>query len=344
MGKKNKRNKRVVLVTGVAGFIGSNYINYTARKYPNYFFVGVDSLTGIADISNIEVQNRKNFIFIRCDIRDRIELQKIFHGHRPTDVVHFAAETHVDYSIKNPIVFSETNVNGTHNILYISRNYGVNRFLHISTDEVYGTLGYEDPPFTENSPYAPNSPYSASKAAAELFVRSYEKTFGMNVIITRCSNNYGPKQDHTKFIPLFINKLLNKEKAPLYGTGENVRDWIFVEDHVKALDLIFHKAKPGSIYNIGGNNELKNTDVVEHIIKGTGGNRRLIKLVPDRPGHDLRYSLNTKKIEDELGFKPKTTFDVGIKKTINFYKKNKIRSEPYRKRGNGLGSKKTRRG
>lgn len=310
---------KTILVTGVAGFIGSNFINYAVQKYPKYRFIGVDSLTGIADKRNILVQDKKNFEFYRCDIRDRIDLKKIFYDTAPTDVIHFAAETHVDFSIRNPIIFSETNVNGTNNLLYLSHKHGIGRFHFISTDEVYGALGPSDKQSTEDSPIVPNSPYSASKAAAELFVRSYNKTFGMDTVITRSSNNYGPHGDTTKFIPLCISRLLLGKKIPLYSKGEQVRDWLYVEDCVRAIDTVFHKGIPGEIYNIGGDNELRNIDVVEKLLKIFGKNKTYIQYVADRPGHDFRYSLDSAKLR-KLGWKPLTTFDEGLKKTVAFYR------------------------
>lgn len=312
-------NKRTILVTGVAGFIGSNFLNFMVKKYPSYSFIGVDSLTSIANKDNIEVWGKKNFIFFKCDIRDRVELKKIFHDNAITDVIHLAAETHVDLSIKNPILFSEVNVNGTNNLLYLSHKYGLKRFHHISTDEVYGALQKEDAPFTEESPLQPNNPYSASKAGAEFFVRAYHKTFGMDTVVTRCSNNYGPRQDATKLIPLFLKKLLAGEKVPLYGRGAQMREWLYVDDHVRGLDLVFHKGRSGEVYNIGAETEYPNIEVVEKLLRLTGRDKKSIHFVPDRLGHDFRYFLDISKIQ-KLGWKPKVSFEEGLKRTLAFYR------------------------
>ena len=316
--------KKKILVTGGAGFIGSNYLNKYVAKYPDYFFINVDALTYAGNLDNIEVKKRNNYVFRKTDIRNLALLEKIFVYFKPTDVIHFAAESHVDLSIENPSLFVETNVNGTNNLLLLSKKYGVNRFHQISTDEVYGSLGPKDKPFTRNSPLKPNSPYSASKASADLLVRAYNKTFGLNIVITRCSNNYGPRQDTSKLIPKFINNLLSGKKIPLYSKGENIRDWIYVEDHIDAIDLVFHKGKIGEIYNIGGDCELTNMDITEKILKLTGRDRSFIDLVADRPGHDFRYAINNAEINNELGWKPKINFSDGIKMTLEYYRKSDL--------------------
>lgn len=313
--------KKKILVTGGAGFIGSNYLNKYIAKYPDYFFINVDTLTYAGNLENVEIKNSENYAFRKADIRNFASLEKIFVYFKPTDVIHFAAESHVDLSIKNPSLFVETNVNGTNNLLLLSKKHNIDRFHQISTDEVYGSLGPKDKPFTRNSPLKPNSPYSASKASADLFVRAYNKTFGLNTVITRCSNNYGPRQDKSKLIPKFMNNLLSGEKVPLYSKGENIRDWIYVEDHIDAIDLVFHKGKIGEIYNVGGDCELANIDITQKILKLTGRDSSFIELVADRLGHDFRYAIDNTEIENELGWKPKISFSDGIKMTLEYYKK-----------------------
>ena len=318
--------KKKILITGGVGFIGSNYLNKYVVKYPEYLFVNIDCLTYAANLDNIniKVSGSPNYTFNKADIRNGASLEKIFRSYKPTDVIHFAAESHVDFSIKNPSLFIETNINGTNNLLLLSKKYKIDRFHQISTDEVYGSLGPKDKPFTRNSPLKPNSPYSASKASADLLVRAYNKTFGLNIVITRCSNNYGPRQDTSKLIPKFINNLLSGKKIPLYSKGENIRDWIYVEDHIDAIDLVFHKGKIGEIYNIGGDCELTNMDITEKILKLTGRDRSFIDLVADRPGHDFRYAINNAEINNELGWKPKINFSDGIKMTLEYYRKSDL--------------------
>lgn len=309
-----------IIVTGGAGFIGSNYMNVIAPLYPNYTFIIVDSLTAAGNKKNIKGLSNPRITFIKADIRDRKVLQKIFTAHRITDVIHFAAESHVDRSITNPSIFLETNVLGTENLLKVALAHNIRRFHHISTDEVYGSLKATEPASSETSPLHPRNPYSASKAAAEHVVMAYANTYGLNTIITRCSNNYGPNQDHTKMIPLFISRLKEGKTVPVYGDGKNIRDWIYVDDHVHAIDLVFHKGTPGGIYNIGGHSEIRNIDVAKTLIRLVGGTiKKNIEYVPDRPGHDFRYALNTKKIEKEFGWKPKTSFAEGIEKTIQSF-------------------------
>lgn len=313
---------KVILVTGGLGFIGSNYLNKYVRKYENYFFINVDCMTYAANSNNILVSGAKNYAFGKIDIRDVKKLEAIFEKYKPTEIIHFAAESHVDISIERPSIFVETNVIGTHNLLLLAKKFNVQRFHQISTDEVYGSLKKGDRPFTEQSPIAPNSPYSASKAAADLLVMAYHATFGLNTVITRCSNNYGPNQDTTKLIPKFITLLLQGKKVPLYSKGENIRDWIYVDDHVEAIDTVFHRGKNGNIYNVGGNCELSNIETVRKLLKLTDRDESLIEYVADRKGHDFRYALDNSEIYRELRWKSKTELDVGLKKTVEFYKKN----------------------
>lgn len=312
--------KKAIIVTGGAGFIGSNYLNKFVPKYPEYLFINIDCLTYACNLDNVKVSNSPNYFFEKTDIRNFASLEEIFNSYMPTDVINFAAESHVDFSIENPSVFIETNVNGANNVLLLSKKYDINRFHQISTDEVYGSLGPKDKPFTRNSPLKPNSPYSASKASADLLVRAYNKTFGLNTVITRCANNYGPNQDTSKLIPKFLSNLLIGEKVPLYSKGENIRDWIYVEDHIDAIDLVFHKGKTGEVYNIGGDCELTNMDMAKKILKLTGRDESFIKLVADRLGHDFRYAIDNAEINSELGWKPKINFEDGIKMTLEYYR------------------------
>ena len=310
---------RKIIITGGAGFIGSNYLNRFVVNYPEYLFINIDYLTYAGDLDKIKISDSPNYIFRKEDIRNLVSLEKIFNSHKPTDVIHFAAESHVDFSIENPSIFIETNVNGTNNLLLLSKKYGINRFHQVSTDEVYGSLGHKDNPFTRNSPLKPNSPYSASKASADLLVRAYNKTFGLNTVITRCSNNYGPGQDTSKLIPKFLNNLLDGKKVPLYSKGENIRDWIYVEDHIDAIDLVFHKGTSGEIYNIGGDCELSNIKIAEILLKLTGRDKDFIEHVADRLGHDFRYAIDNTEIKTELGWKPKVDFENGIRMTLKYY-------------------------
>jgi dTDP-glucose 4,6-dehydratase len=316
-----KKPNKVILVTGGMGFIGSTYINICVPRYPEYLFINIDSLTKVANKKNITVSKYPNYLFIKADIRNEKKLESIFKKYHPTDIIHFAAESHVDLSIKNPHLFVETNILGTHNLLNLSKKYSLNRFYQISTDEVYGSLEKNDPAFTEETLLAPNSPYSSSKAAAEFLARSYNKTYGLDVVISRCSNNYGPNQDSTKLIPRFIGLLLKDKKVPVYGKGENIRDWLYVDDHIEAIDLIFHKGKSGEIYNIGGNEEKTNIEITQTLLKLLGKNTNLIEYVTDRLGHDFRDAIDSSKIKKELGWQPKLSFKEGIEKTVDFYRK-----------------------
>ncbi|MHA1221719.1 MAG: dTDP-glucose 4,6-dehydratase [Candidatus Heimdallarchaeaceae archaeon] len=341
----------MLLVTGIAGFIGSNFLYYFLEKYKKQKIIGLDKLTyagNLANLSKLTKEERERFIFIKGDINDSHLLNEIFNKYEITGIINFAAETHVDRSIENPQIFLKTNILGTQSLLEVSKKYWlINdtwkeqvKFLQISTDEVYGSLGPKGF-FTEESNLAPNSPYSASKAAADLIVRAYHKTYSMPVNITRCSNNYGKYQFPEKLIPLMINKALRHQKLPVYGDGLHVRDWLFVEDHCKAIDLVYRKGRVGEVYNIGGKNEIRNIDLVRKIIdylklktNDDKINETLIKHVKDRLGHDRRYGIDPSKIEKELGWEPRTDFEQGIRKTIDWYLENidwlkKISSKEY---------------
>ncbi len=314
------KKSKVILVTGGAGFIGSNYLNKFVPIYPKYLFVNIDVLTYAANKQNISVYDRSNYKFEKVDIINMLALKKIFKKYSPTDIIHFAAESHVDVSIQNPSIFVETNILGTHNLLLLAKEHRINRYYQISTDEVYGSLNKSEAPFTTSSNLAPNNPYSASKASADLLVRAYHKTFGLNTVISRYGNNYGPNQDKTKLIPKFINLLTHGKKVPLYAKGENVRDWVYVEDHIDAIDLIFHKGKAGQIYNIGANSEMTNMEIVRALLSLSKRDKNAIQYVADRPGHDFRYAIDDKEISKELGWKAKHTFREGIEKTFKHYK------------------------
>ena len=317
---------RTYLVTGGAGFIGSNYIHYMFRKYGDAIrIINVDVLTYAGNLENLkDIENNPNYTFIRADITDKEAIAKIFAENEIDRVVHFAAESHVDRSIEDPGIFVQTNVMGTRVLLDASRKFGVKRYHQVSTDEVYGDLPLDRPDlfFTENTPIHTSSPYSASKASADLFVLAYHRTFGTPVTVSRCSNNYGPYHFPEKLIPLMISRALADEELPVYGNGENVRDWLHVSDHCEAIDLIIHKGKVGEVYNIGGHNERTNLQVVQTILKALDKPESLIKYVKDRPGHDRRYAIDPTKIETELGWKPKYNFDTGIAQTIQWYLDN----------------------
>ena len=313
--------KRNVLVTGAAGFIGANFAEYFVAKHPDYHVVVVDKLTYAGNMANLNNVIDK-ITFIQADICDFDKMTEIFEKEDINGVIHFAAESHVDNSIKTPFIFTQTNVLGTHTLLEVAkRKWGEgspNKFMHISTDEVYGVLG-EEGYFTEESPINSSSPYSASKASSDLLVKAYHHTYHMNVNITNCSNNYGPYQHHEKLIPHMISLALKDEKLPVYGTGKNIRDWLYVEDHCEAIDLVYHNGKDGERYNVGGHNEKRNIDIVKLILKHLGKPESLITYVQDRKGHDWRYAIDPSKISRELGWLPKTKFEDGIIKTIDWY-------------------------
>lgn len=315
-----------IVVTGGAGFIGSNFIFYTMKKYPKYRVVCLDKLTYAGNLFTLEpVMKNKNFRFVKLDICDREGVYKLFKEEQPEIVVNFAAESHVDRSIENPEIFLQTNIIGTSVLMDACLKFGVKRFHQVSTDEVYGDLPLDRPDllFKEDWPLKTSSPYSSSKAAADLLVLAYHRTYNLPVTISRCSNNYGPYQYPEKLIPLMILNCLENRKLPVYGEGINVRDWLYVEDHCEAIDLIIHKGIAGEIYNIGGNNEMKNIDIVRLIVRELGKDKNLIEFVQDRKGHDLRYAIDASKIKKQLGWSPKTSFDKGIIKTINWYKNDR---------------------
>jgi dTDP-glucose 4,6-dehydratase len=307
-----------LLVTGGAGFIGSNFIHYIVRRYPHYHILNVDALTYAGNLENLRtIEGHPNYRFVKADIADRAAMEPLFREGLDA-VLNFAAESHVDRSIMQPDLFVRTNVLGTQTLLDLAKQYKVGKFVQISTDEVYGTLG-DTGLFTEETPLAPNSPYSASKAGADLLVRAYHETYGLNVNITRCSNNYGPYQFPEKLIPLMIRNALEDKPLPVYGDGLHVRDWLYVEDHCSAVDLVLHKGVSGEVYNIGGNNERTNIEVVKTILAELGKPESLIRFVKDRPGHDRRYGIDATKIRRELGWKPKYSYETGIQETIRWY-------------------------
>ncbi|HFK1530436.1 dTDP-glucose 4,6-dehydratase [Bacillus thuringiensis] len=311
-----------VLVTGGAGFIGSNFVRYMVKKYPEYNIVNLDSLTYAGNLENLkDIEESSNYKFVKGDIADRQFINQLFKEEKFDYVLNFAAESHVDRSITNPDIFIQTNIQGTQVLLDAAKNAEVKKYLQVSTDEVYGTLG-ETGYFTEETPLASNSPYSSSKAGADLLVRAYHETFGLPVNITRCSNNYGPFHFPEKLIPLMIINALNDKQLPVYGDGLNVRDWLHVEDHCQAIDLVLHKGKNGEVYNVGGNNERTNIEIVKTILKALGKPESLIKYVTDRPGHDRRYAIDATKLREELGWSPKYNFDTGIEQTIKWYLEN----------------------
>lgn len=328
-----------ILVTGGAGFIGSNFVPYFIEENPHYHVINIDLLTYAGDLANLkEVEGHERYTFVKGDICDRVLIESLFQEYDIRGVIHFAAESHVDNSISNPASFITTNVMGTFTLIDVARNYwmeGPNRykvgyedclFHHVSTDEVYGTLG-ETGLFTESTPYAPNSPYSASKASSDFVVRSYFHTYGMQVVTTNCSNNYGPKQHNEKLIPTIIRKAITGEDIPIYGDGKNIRDWLYVLDHCKGIALVYHKGEHGETYNIGGRNERDNLYIAHTICewldelkpKKIGSYKDQIKFVTDRPGHDFRYAIDATRLENELGWKADENFETGIKKTIAWY-------------------------
>ncbi|WP_068779051.1 dTDP-glucose 4,6-dehydratase [Paenibacillus sp. GM2] len=311
-----------LLVTGGAGFIGSNFVLYMLKKYPDYQIVNVDTLTYAGNLENLKsIENDPNHVFVKADIRDAAKMDELI-GQGIDVVVNFAAESHVDRSIMEPDIFVKTNVLGTQVLLDAAKKHGISKFVQVSTDEVYGTLG-ETGLFSEATPLAPNSPYSASKAGGDLLVRAYHETFGLPVNITRCSNNYGPYQFPEKLIPLIISKASEDEPLPIYGDGMNIRDWLYVEDHCSAIDLVIHKGRNGEVYNIGGNNERTNVHIIKTILKQLGKSESLMTYVKDRPGHDRRYGIDPTKTMTELGWKPRHSFETGIRETIKWYLDNK---------------------
>lgn len=314
-----------ILVTGAAGFIGSNFVFHMRKVHPEYDIIALDSLTYAGNLETLApVMEEDHFTFVRCDITDREGVRKVFEEHHPDVVVNFAAESHVDRSIEDPGVFLRTNILGTQVLMDACREFGIRRFHQVGTDEVYGDLPLDRPDlfFTEDLPLQASSPYSASKASADLLAMAYHRTYGLPVTISRCSNNYGPYQFPEKLIPLMIANALADKPLPVYGTGENVRDWLYVEDHCRAIDMILENGKVGEVYNIGGHNERSNLDVVKTILKQLGKPESLITFVGDRKGHDLRYAIDPSKIHGELGWLPETKFDDGIRQTIDWYLNN----------------------
>lgn len=315
-----------IVVTGGAGFIGSNFIFYQLKNHPEDKIICVDSLTYAGNLETLEpILNNPSFTFVKADIADRNAINKMFEEHKPDILVNFAAESHVDRSIENPEIFLKTNIMGVQVLMDACRKYGIKRYHQVSTDEVYGDLPLDRPDlfFTEETPIHTSSPYSSSKAGADLLVLAYYRTYGLPVSITRCSNNYGPYHFPEKLIPLIISRALADKSLPVYGTGENVRDWLYVEDHCSAIDLVMRKGRVGQVYNVGGHNERTNLQVVKAILKHLNKPESLITFVTDRPGHDMRYAIDPTKIHNELGWLPQTRFDDGIKKTIDWYLQNK---------------------
>jgi len=328
--------KRKILITGGAGFIGSHVVRLFVKSYPDYRIINLDKLTYAGNLTNLkDIEKKSNYDFVKGDICDEGIVNDLFVSQKIDGVIHLAAESHVDRSIKDPFLFARTNILGTLNLLQAAKeswknDYNGKLFYHISTDEVYGALAFDDTLFTEETSYDPHSPYSASKASSDHFVRAYHDTYGLPTVISNCSNNYGPYQFPEKLIPLFIHNIRNRKALPVYGKGENVRDWLYVEDHARAIELIFHKGKIGETYNIGGLNEWSNIDLIKVMIKVAdrmlgnpeGTSEELITYVTDRAGHDLRYAIDATKLKNELGWKPSLQFEEGIEKTIRWYLDN----------------------
>ena len=328
--------KRNILITGGAGFIGSHVVRLFVNKYPDYRIVNLDKLTYAGNLANLrDIENAPNYTFVKADICDYDTIREVFCKYDIDGVIHLAAESHVDRSIKDPFIFARTNVMGTLSLLQAAKeqwngNWEGKRFYHISTDEVYGALQFDGTLFTEETRYDPHSPYSAAKASSDHFVRAYHDTYGLPTIVTNCSNNYGPYQFPEKLIPLFINNIRHGRPLPVYGKGENVRDWLYVEDHARAIDTIFHRGRDGETYNIGGFNEWRNIDLIREIIRTVdrllgrpeGASEKLITYVTDRAGHDLRYAIDSRKLKEELGWEPSLQFEEGIEKTVRWYLAN----------------------